>query len=71
MASRESAQIFKVLPPERTTQAEFAAHSGNISRLSAVAQHRANRVAWHQVNYSEGNCRDTDRNRNERETSLK
>jgi hypothetical protein len=46
------------LPPERTTQAEFAAHSGNISRLSVVAQHRDNRVAGHQMNYSEGYCRD-------------
>jgi hypothetical protein len=64
-------QIFKVLPPEGTIQAEFVAHSGNISRLSVVAQHRDNRVAGHQMNYSEGNCRDTYRNRDERENSLK
>ena len=71
IASGETAQIRKILPPERAIQPKLAAHSGNIGRLSVVAQHRDHRVARHQMNQRKGDGCNAERDWNYRENSMR
>ncbi len=67
VAFREAAEKCRVLLPQRTIEAQLMPHALDIRRRGHIAEHCDYRIAGDEVYQREGDRRDAERDRNQRE----